>query len=39
MSRESGAKTLHMLRDLNLIETHRRRIVVVDIQALERMAR
>jgi CRP-like cAMP-binding protein len=39
MSRESEAKTLHMLRDLNLIETHRRRIVVVDIQALERMAR
>jgi CRP/FNR family transcriptional regulator, cyclic AMP receptor protein len=39
VSRESVAKTLHMLRDLDVIETHRRRIVVNDIEALERMAR
>src|SRR5919108_309388 len=36
-SRESVAKGLHMLRDLGLVDTQRRRIVVSDIDALERM--
>ena len=37
-SRESVAKGLHMLRDLGLVDTQRRRIVVSDVEALERMA-
>jgi CRP/FNR family transcriptional regulator, cyclic AMP receptor protein len=38
-SREAVAKALHLLRELRWVETHRRQIVVVDIEALRAYAR
>jgi CRP-like cAMP-binding protein len=38
-SREAVAKALHLLRELRWVETHRRRIVVLDPQALRDYAR
>lgn len=38
-SREAVAKALHLLRELRWVETHRRRIVVLDSQALRDYAR
>jgi CRP/FNR family cyclic AMP-dependent transcriptional regulator len=37
-SREAVAKALHLLRELRWVETHRRRIVVLDAQALREYA-
>jgi CRP/FNR family cyclic AMP-dependent transcriptional regulator len=38
-SREAVAKALHLLRELHCVETHRRRIVVLDLEALRGYAR
>jgi CRP/FNR family transcriptional regulator, cyclic AMP receptor protein len=37
-SREAVAKTLHLLRELGWVETHRRRILVRDVAALREYA-
>jgi CRP-like cAMP-binding protein len=37
-SREAVAKALHLLRELHWVETHRRQIVVVDLEALRAYA-
>jgi CRP/FNR family cyclic AMP-dependent transcriptional regulator len=37
-SREAVAKTLHLLRELGWVETHRRRILVRDVAALRENA-
>jgi CRP/FNR family transcriptional regulator, cyclic AMP receptor protein len=37
-SREAVTKALHLLRRLRWVETHRRRIVVLDVEALREYA-
>jgi CRP-like cAMP-binding protein len=37
-SRESVAKAMAVLRDLGWVETHRRRVIVLDLPALRRYA-